>query len=186
MSIFAAQPDIDDRAVPAHPLTALRGEIEFRNLSFSYNGTPVLKNLNLRIPAGQTVAIVGATGSGKSTLVGLVPRLYDAPPGSLLLDGVPIRQIPLQTLRRAHWICASGDFPVQPNHPRQRQLRGAGRQATAVEQATEISSILPEIRDFPKGFDTLVGERGLTLSGGQKQRTAISRALSAIRISDSR
>ena len=99
MTIFESKADIDDRAVPAHPLTSLRGEIEFRNLTFSYNGTPVLKNLNLQIPAGKTLAIVGATGSGKSTLVGLIPRLYDAPEGSLLMDGVPIRQIPLHTLR---------------------------------------------------------------------------------------
>jgi ATP-binding cassette subfamily B multidrug efflux pump len=100
MTIFDAKPDIDDREVPAHPVTALVGDIEFRNLSFSYNGHAILKNINLHIPAGKTVAVVGATGSGKSTLVSLIPRLYDAPPGTLLIDGVPIRQIPLQTLRK--------------------------------------------------------------------------------------
>jgi ATP-binding cassette, subfamily B, multidrug efflux pump len=177
MTIFAAQPDIDDRAVPAHPLMALRGEIEFRNLTFSYNGTPVLKDLNLRIPAGKTVAIVGATGSGKSTLVGLVPRLYDAPEGSLLLDGVPIRQIPLQTLRRHIGFVPQETFLFSQTIRDNVRLGVPDATQAAVEQATEISSILAEIRDFPKGFDTLVGERGLTLSGGQKQRTAISRAL---------
>ena len=99
MAIFQAKPDIDDREVPANPVTTLTGQIEFRNLSFSYNGHSILKNINLDIPAGKTVAIVGATGSGKSTLVSLIPRLYDAPPGTLLIDGIPVRQIPLQTLR---------------------------------------------------------------------------------------
>ena len=83
-TIFEAQPDIDDRDVPASPVSALRGEIEFRNLTFSYNGNPILKNVDLKIPAGRTVAIVGATGSGKSTLVSLIPRLYDGPEGSVL------------------------------------------------------------------------------------------------------
>ncbi len=177
MLIFEAKPDIDDRAVAAPPLTTLRGEIEFRNLTFSYNGTQVLKNLNLLIPAGKTVAIVGATGSGKSTLVGLIPRLYEAPEGSLLVDGVPIRQIPLHTLRGAHWICAAGNFPVQRKHPREHQVWRPEAPDAEVERAAEISNILPEIQSFPKGFDTMVGERGLTLSGGQKQRTAISRAV---------
>ena len=98
--IFDARPEIDDRDVPANPVKELQGGIEFRNLRFSYNGTQILKNVNLQIPAGKTVAIVGATGSGKTTLVNLVPRLYDAPPGSVLIDGVPIRQIPLAVLRR--------------------------------------------------------------------------------------
>ena len=100
MTIFDAKPDIDDREVPVEPITALMGDIEFRDLSFSYNGHAILKNINLHIPAGKTVAVVGATGSGKSTLVSLIPRLYDAPPGTLLIDGVPIRQIPLHTLRK--------------------------------------------------------------------------------------
>jgi len=177
MTIFESKPDIDDSAVPAHPLTSLRGEIEFRKLTFSYNGTPVLKNLNLQIPAGKTVAIVGATGSGKSTLVGLIPRLYDAPEGSLLIDGVPIRQIPLQTLREHIGFVPQETFLFSETI-RENVKFGAPEASDAeVEQAAEISNILPEIRGFPKGFDTMVGERGLTLSGGQKQRTAISRAV---------
>jgi ATP-binding cassette subfamily B protein len=177
MVIFASRPDIDDRAVPAHPLTSLRGEIEFRNLSFSYNGVPVLKNLNLRIPAGKTVAVVGATGSGKSTLVGLIPRLYDAAEGALLVDGVPIRQIPLPTLRRHIGFVPQETFLFSETIRENVKFGAAQAAESAVEQAVEISSILPEIRSFPKGFDTLVGERGLTLSGGQKQRLAIARAI---------
>jgi ATP-binding cassette subfamily B protein len=177
MTIFESKPDIDDAAVPAHPLTSLRGEIEFRNLTFSYNGTPVLKNLNLQIPAGRTVAIVGATGSGKSTLVGLIPRLYDAPEGSLLIDGVPIRQIPLNTLREHIGFVPQETFLFSETI-RENVKFGAPEASDAeVEQAAEISNILPEIQGFPKGFATMVGERGLTLSGGQKQRTAISRAV---------
>ena len=177
MLIFDAKPEIDDRDVPAAPVTSLRGEVEFRNLTFGYNGSPVLKNLNLQIPAGKTVAIVGATGSGKSTLVGLIPRLYDAPEGSLLVDGIPIRQIPLQTLRRHIGFVPQETFLFSESI-RENVKFGAPEASNAeVEQAAEISNILPEIRGFPKGFDTMVGERGLTLSGGQKQRTAISRAV---------
>jgi ATP-binding cassette subfamily B protein len=177
MTIFESKPAINDSAVPMHALTSLRGEIEFRNLTFSYNGTPVLKDLNLQIPAGKTVAIVGATGSGKSTLVGLIPRLYDAPEGSLLIDGVPIRQIPLQTLREHIGFVPQETFLFSETI-RENVKFGAPEASDAeVEQAAEISNILPEIQGFPKGFDTMVGERGLTLSGGQKQRTAISRAV---------
>ena len=177
MTIFESKADIDDRAVPAHPLTSLRGEIEFRNLTFSYNGTQVLKNLNLQIPAGKTLAIVGATGSGKSTLVGLIPRLYDAPEGSLLMDGVPIRQIPLHTLREHIGYVPQETFLFSETIRENIKFGTPQASNPEVEHAAEVSNILPEIQGFPKGFDTMVGERGLTLSGGQKQRTAISRAV---------
>jgi ATP-binding cassette subfamily B protein len=177
MTIFEAQPDIDDGAVPAGPLTSLRGEIEFRNLAFSYNGHPVLKNINLRIPAGKTVAIVGATGAGKSTLVSLIPRLYDAPEGTLLIDGVPIRQIPLKTLREHIGFVPQETFLFSETVRENIKFGAPEVSESEAERAAEISNILPEIRSFPKGFETLVGERGLTLSGGQKQRTAISRAV---------
>jgi ATP-binding cassette subfamily B protein len=177
MTIFDAQPDIDDREVPIDPVTELMGDIEFRNLSFSYNGRAILKNINLHIPAGKTLAVVGATGSGKSTLVSLIPRLYDAPPGTLLIDGVPIRQIPLHTLRKDIGFVPQETFLFSETIRENIRL-GAPEVADAqVERAAEISNILPEINSFPKKFDTMVGERGLTLSGGQKQRTAISRAV---------
>ena len=177
MRIFDSKPEIDDRAVPAPAVTSLRGEIEFRNLTFSYNGVSVLKNLSLQIPAGRTLAIVGATGSGKSTLVGLIPRLYEAPEGSLLVDGVPIRQIPLQTLRRHIGFVPQETFLFSESIRENVRFGEPEASDAEVERATEISNILPEIQGFPKGFDTMVGERGLTLSGGQKQRTAISRAV---------
>jgi ATP-binding cassette subfamily B protein len=177
MTIFEAQPDIDDRAVPAHPVAALRGEIEFRNLSFSYNGQPILNHINLHIPAGRTVAVVGATGSGKSTLVSLIPRLYDASPGALLIDGVPIREIPLRTLREHIGFVPQETFLFSETIRENIKLGAPDATNARVERAAEISNILPEIRSFPKRFDTMVGERGLTLSGGQKQRTAIARAV---------
>ena len=175
--IFAARPEIDDRDVPAQPLTSLRGEIEFRDLTFSYNGTPILKNINLQIPAGKTVAIVGATGSGKSTLVNLIPRLYDAPPGSLLIDGIPIRQVPLKTLRENIGFVPQETFLFSDTVRENIRFGTPTASDQEVEEAAEISNVLPEIKAFPKGFDNLVGERGLTLSGGQKQRAAISRAV---------
>jgi ATP-binding cassette, subfamily B, multidrug efflux pump len=175
--IFLARPDIDDRHVAAEPITIIRGEIEFRDLNFAYDGRPVLKHIDLRIPAGRAVAIVGETGSGKSTLVNLIPRLWDAPEGSLLLDGVPIQKIPLAALRRHIGFVPQETF-LFSDTIRENVRFGAPEAAEGeVERATEIANILPEIRGFPKGLDTAVGERGLTLSGGQKQRTAIARAL---------
>ncbi|MGO8815974.1 MAG: ABC transporter ATP-binding protein [Terriglobia bacterium] len=177
MTIFDAKPDIDDREVPVEPITALMGDIEFRDLSFSYNGHAILKNINLHIPAGKTVAVVGATGSGKSTLVNLIPRLYDAPPGTLLIDGVPIRQIPLHTLRKDIGFVPQETFLFSETIRENIRLGAPERSDAEVERAAAISNILPEISSFPLKFDTMVGERGLTLSGGQKQRTAISRAV---------
>ncbi len=177
MTIFEAQAEIHDRAVPPEPVTALRGEIEFRDLTFSYNGHPILNNLNLRIPAGKTVAIVGATGAGKSTLVSLIPRLYDAPEGTLFIDGIPIRQIPLATLRRHIGFVPQETFLFSETIRENIRFGAVAAPDAAIERAADISNILPDILGFPKGFDTMVGERGLTLSGGQKQRTAISRAV---------
>jgi ATP-binding cassette subfamily B multidrug efflux pump len=177
-TIFVVQPEIDDRDVPEHPLTALRGEIEFRDLTFGYNGKTILKHINLRIPAGKTVAVVGATGSGKSTLVSLIPRLYDASDASMvLIDGVPVRQIPLKTLRKHIGFVPQETFLFSDTIRENIKFAAPAAPEAEVERAAEISNILPDIRGFPKGFDTMVGERGLTLSGGQKQRTAISRAV---------
>lgn len=176
-AIFEAKPEITDAEVPAQPITSIRGEIEFRNLSFSYNGRPVLKNINLHIPAGKTVAIVGATGSGKSTIAGLVPRLYDAPPETLFIDGVPIRKIPLQVLRSHIGFVPQETFLFSETVRENVKFGTTHASEEDVARAAEISNILPDIQGFPRGFDTMVGERGLTLSGGQKQRTAISRAV---------
>jgi ATP-binding cassette, subfamily B, multidrug efflux pump len=176
-TIFASQPAIDDRLVAREPVDTLKGEIEFRNLTFAYNGFPILKNLNLHIPAGRTIAIVGATGSGKTTLAALVPRLYDAPEGTVLVDGIPVHHVPLKTLRSHIGFVPQETFLFSESIRENIRFGVPGSADDVVERAAEVSNILPDILGFPKGFDAMVGERGLTLSGGQKQRVAISRAI---------
>ena len=177
--ILKAEPDIDDsRAdVSIAPDTVLRGEIEFRDLSFGYGDTKVLCHVSLKVAAGSTLAVVGPTGSGKSTLINLIPRLLDVAEDSLLIDGVPIRKYPLKVLR--------GNIGVVPQETflfsetiRENLCFGA-HDATREEmlEAAEAAYIRKEFEEFPQGFETMVGERGLTLSGGQKQRTSIARAL---------
>lgn len=176
-TIFAAQPSIDDHLVSAKPVPELKGEIEFRNLTFAYNGFPILKNINLQIPAGRTVAIVGATGSGKTTLAALIPRLFDAPEGTVLVDGIPVRELPLKTLRSHIGFVPQETFLFSDSIRENIRFGVPSSSDDEVERAAEVSNILPDIQGFPKGFDSMVGERGLTLSGGQKQRVAISRAI---------
>jgi ATP-binding cassette, subfamily B, multidrug efflux pump len=176
-TIFAAQPAVDDRLATRGPVEALKGDIEFRNLTFAYNGYPILRNINLHIPAGRTVAIVGATGAGKTTLAALVPRLYDAPEGMVLVDGIPVHHVPLKTLRSHIGFVPQETFLFSESIRENIRFGVPGSSDQEVERAAEVSNILPDILDFPKGFDSMVGERGLTLSGGQKQRVAISRAI---------
>lgn len=173
--ILDAEPDIGDAAdAVGH---SIRGEIEFRNLSFAYNGHPVLEDISLRIREGETLAIVGATGSGKSTLAALVPRLYNCPPRTLFIDGIPVEKLHLETLRRAIGFIPQDTFlfgeTIRQNIAFGVEDAGRG----AVEQAARSSNLQDDIESFPAGYETVVGERGITLSGGQKQRTAISRAV---------
>jgi len=174
--ILDVEPEVATHATTVRDFE-VQGEIEFRNLTFSYNGKPVLKNISLRIPRGKTVAVVGGTGSGKSTLVQLIPRLYEAPPGSLFIDGVPIEQVPLETLRRAIGYIPQDTFLFGETIRENIAFGVENASGEQVERAARISNILDDVRQFPSGFDTIVGERGITLSGGQKQRTAISRAV---------
>jgi ATP-binding cassette, subfamily B, multidrug efflux pump len=176
--IMSTEPSIRDEG-KIRDIGAIEGEIEFKGLTFRYGDSqePVLKNINLRIAPGQTVAFVGAVGSGKSTMMNLVTRLLDAEPGQLLIDGRPIREIPLNLLRSSIGYVPQETFLFSETI--------AGNIAFGVERATpeEIeraateAGIAEDIQEFPEGFNTLVGERGITLSGGQKQRTAIARAL---------
>ena len=174
--LLKQKPDIVD--APAAVDTPIAGDIEFRNLTFAYPGVPaVLHDVNLHIPAGSSLAIVGPTGSGKSTLVSLIPRLHDAPPGTVLIDGEPVRHFTLSTLRKSIGFVPQETFLFSETI---RQNIAFGRPDASpeqVEEAASIAHISTEILEFPKGFDTEVGERGLTLSGGQKQRTAIARAI---------
>jgi len=177
--LLKAEPAIDDRAAdPAIPPGAvLRGEIEFRHLNFSYGETEVLRDISLAIPAGSSLAIVGPTGSGKTTLVNLIPRLYEAPEGSLLIDGRPVRDYPLEALRRNIGMVPQETFLFSDTIRENLTFGAPHAGAEDIREATEAAHIRQEFEEFPQGLETMVGERGVTLSGGQKQRSAIARAL---------
>jgi len=155
----------------------VQGAIEFRNLSFSYNGMTTLRDISFVIPQGKTVAIVGATGAGKSTLVQLIPRLYNAPPNSIFIDGVPIERIPLASLRRAIGFIPQDTFLFGETIQENIAFGMESASDAEIRRAAQISNIEPDVQAFPAKYETVVGERGITLSGGQKQRTAISRAV---------
>jgi ATP-binding cassette, subfamily B, multidrug efflux pump len=179
--LLIAEPSISDATLPVgQPVSeAIRGEVEFRNLTFTYDNcaAPALHNINLRIPAGSSLAIVGPTGSGKTTLVSLIARLFEAPRGTLLLDGRSIMDYPLATLREAVGFVPQETF-LFSHTIRENVAFGAPHASEeAILEAARAAHIRDEILEFPKGFDTIVGERGITLSGGQKQRTAIARAI---------
>jgi len=155
----------------------LTGDIEFRNLQFSYDGNPVLHDINLRIPAGSSLAIVGPTGSGKTTLVSLIPRIYDVEPGMVLVDGKSVRDYPLAFLRRNIGFVPQETFLFGETIRENIAFGVPDATDQDVRWAAEAANIATEIEDFPERYKTIVGERGITLSGGQKQRTAIARAL---------
>jgi ATP-binding cassette subfamily B multidrug efflux pump len=167
------------RANGAEAPATLSGAIEFRNLTFAYAAeqAPVLKNITLNIAAGKVCGIVGATGSGKSTLVSLMLRLHEPPDSSILIDGVDIRRLPLRRLEDAIGY-VSQDIFLFSGSVRENLLLGV-QNGTAgnVEEAARIAQLLPAIESFSGGFETVIGERGVRLSGGQKQRTALARAL---------
>jgi ATP-binding cassette subfamily B protein len=198
----------DEPNVSAQP--PIKGQIEFRGLDFSYDvgeqRSTVLKDINLKINSGETIAFVGKTGSGKSTLVSLVPRLLDAPDDNILIDGKPVRDYPITQLRGAvgfvpqetflfsDTLAANISFGVKAEppvladgedssidkldpKPDSQPPANAGDSAMTVEKAAEIAGLADDVADFPNKYEQLVGERGITLSGGQKQRTAIARAV---------
>ncbi len=213
-AILEAEPSIKD-SVDANEQPAIKGAVEFRDLNFAYNGKAVLQDINLTIDQGTTVALVGKTGSGKSTLVSLIPRLLDAPAGSVLVDGRPVRDYPLEQLRRSIGFVPQETFlfsdtlaaniafgvesvevpspksqvpsregaetlnlePGKDLEPGTWDLEQSKDLGLRVQHAAEIAGLAEDIRDFPDGYEQLVGERGITLSGGQKQRTAIARAV---------
>jgi ATP-binding cassette subfamily B multidrug efflux pump len=189
--VLKAQPTINDAHAQVTDGAEIRGEIQFRHLTFAYpttrsaNGTgpecepggPVLRDIDLEVPAGSTLAIVGPTGSGKTTLAALVARLWEAPAGTLLLDGRAIREWPLAELRRAIGFVPQDTFLFSETVKENIALGVEDAPAEAVAEAAQMASIYGDISGFPAQFETLVGERGITLSGGQKQRTALARAV---------
>jgi ATP-binding cassette subfamily B multidrug efflux pump len=178
--ILVEKPEIDDseEVKTAGARSAqIKGEIEFRGLNFAYNGVPVLHDINLRIPAGSSLAIVGPTGSGKTTLVSLIPRIYDADPGTVWIDGRPLREYPLESLRRQIGFVPQETFLFSETVRENIAFGKEDATDQEVGSAAEAANIATDIEEFPDGYQTLVGERGITLSGGQKQRTAIARAI---------
>ena len=175
--IFEEEPEIKDDSSTDPEIAQIHGEIEFRKVSFAYNGVPVLKNIDLKIHKGMTLAIVGRTGSGKSTLINLIPRLIEAKEGQVLIDGIDIKKIPLQVLRAAIGYAPQDTFLFSDTIKSNIAFGTASPSMTEIEEAAVISQIKDEILDFQDGFDTMLGERGINISGGQKQRTAIGRAV---------
>jgi ATP-binding cassette subfamily B protein len=167
----------DEPEVTEQP--AIRGKIEFRDLTFKYHQTetPVLKDLTLTIPEGHTVAFVGRTGSGKSTIANLIPRLVEAPDNTLFIDGVPIKEYPLAQLRSSIGYVPQETFLFSDSVKGNIAFGVEKADMAEVEWAAEIAGLSEDIAGFPDRFEALVGERGITLSGGQKQRTAIARAV---------
>jgi ATP-binding cassette subfamily B multidrug efflux pump len=173
--ILQEQPEIKDEAMAGD--RRVEGEIEFRGLNFAYDGKPVLHDLNLHIPAGSSMAIVGPTGSGKTTLVNLIPRIYDAAPGMVQVDGRPIREFSLASLRKNIGFVPQETFLFSDRIHENIALGVESASDQEIHEAAEAANIAQDIESFPEQYQTMVGERGITLSGGQKQRTAIARAL---------
>ncbi|MCX5800289.1 MAG: ABC transporter ATP-binding protein [Candidatus Eisenbacteria bacterium] len=175
--ILDEKPEISD--VDALSITKIAGEVEFKNVSFSYfeGGPAILKDVSFKLPRGRKVAVVGRTGSGKSTLINLLPRLFDPTSGEILIDGVDARKIPLHVLRTRIGYVPQESFLFSDTI---RENIAYGRPSARDEEIAEVtvmSRMTEEVEEFGEKFDTLIGERGITLSGGQKQRTAISRAV---------
>jgi ATP-binding cassette subfamily B multidrug efflux pump len=178
--ILAEKPEIFDAPNADWTLTELTGRIEFRNLTFTYPGsdTPVLKNINISIPSGKTVALIGRTGSGKTTLMNLLLRQYNPPEGTIFIDGVDINRIPLATLRENIGYVPQENFLFSKTIRENIAFSGTGQYPQEkIEAAARLSQVHDNIVDFRDGYETMLGERGVTLSGGQKQRVSIARAV---------
>ena len=160
-------------------ISEVHGEVEFRDLSFRYapEAPLVLQEIDLKITAGTWCGVVGETGTGKSTLVNLLPRLFEAPPGTVFIDGIELRELPLETLKRSIGF-VSQDIFLFSDTIRENILFGSNESSSEdLEMAADLAQILPSIQEFTHRFDTVLGERGVRLSGGQKQRTALARAI---------
>ena len=186
LEVLDTEPSISDPGADATLTTRddIAGRVEFRNLSFAYNGRRVLDGISATVEPGQMLAVVGPTGSGKSTLVDLLPRVFDPPPGTVFVDGVDVRDISLRALRSAIGYVPQEPFLFSDTIAKNVAFGaladtdiGDRAHRDAVEHAVAVSRLDKDVADFPQGFDTAVGERGITLSGGQKQRAAIARAL---------
>lgn len=177
--IMSIESEINDDNSDAS-ITSIEGEIEIRNLNFAFdseNGINILKNINLKIPKGSAAAIIGHTGSGKSALVSLIPRVYDPPPGTVFIDGRDIRTIPLNVLRNSIGFVPQETFLFSDTIKENIVYGIDSYSDPQLYESVEISQLKENIEEFPQRYETFLGERGINLSGGQKQRTAISRAV---------
>ena len=176
--ILDEKPEIYDDEDVREDIKAIRGEIELRNLTFAYpDSPPVLKNIDLKIPSGATVAIVGPTGCGKTTLVNLLARIYQAERGTLFIDGVDIHDIPLKTLRSNIGFIQQEPFLFSDLLKNNIAYGSENASEVQIKEAAHAADLLTQIEEFPDGLETFLGERGVTISGGQKQRTALARAI---------
>jgi len=176
-SVLDAEPEIKEDGSTDYSIKEIKGEIEFRNLSFSYNNSKVLKNINLKIKQGMTLGIIGPTGSGKTTLINLIPRIYESSDNTLFIDGRNIKRIPLKVLRNSVGFVPQETFLFSETIEENIKYGMDEEGSEKIEESARISRIDKDIKEFPDKYNTLLGERGINLSGGQKQRTAISRAL---------
>jgi ATP-binding cassette subfamily B protein len=176
--VLEAEPEIRDAPEVRDP-EEIRGEVTVRGLTFAYAeaGPVVLRDLRFTVPQGSTVALVGRTGAGKSTLLALLPRLLDPPPGTVLVDGVDVRELPLERLRKAIGMVPQETFLFSATLRDNIAFGRPGASEEEVARAAELAGLTVDLESFPGGLGTLVGERGITLSGGQKQRVALARAL---------
>jgi ATP-binding cassette subfamily B protein len=178
MELMREKPAIDKPLPNGHgSATASRGALRFVNVEMEYPAGAALKNVNLEIPAGETVAIVGHTGSGKSTLVSLIPRLIDPTRGEVLLDGVNLRDLDPEWLRRQIGFVPQETFLFSATLAENIAWGVNSVTEAEIDRAAQLAGLAPDIASFPAGYQTMIGERGLTLSGGQKQRVAIARAI---------
>jgi ATP-binding cassette, subfamily B, multidrug efflux pump len=177
--IYAEPYEIDDSDETNENITDIRGGIEFRNVSFRYgdNLPWVLRDVNLSIPEGSTTAIIGQTGSGKTTLVNLIPRLYDVTRGELRIDGINLKSIPLDVLRKKTGVVQQESFLFSDTIKNNISYGLKEIDGNKVEEVSRIAVFDKDVETFPNGFETIVGERGITFSGGQKQRASLARAL---------
>ncbi|MBN1302196.1 MAG: ABC transporter ATP-binding protein [Melioribacteraceae bacterium] len=179
LNIMRENYDIEDTALTDHSIDTLRGDIEFKNVSFSYkeNLQPVLTNINLKIPRGSSIAVIGHTGEGKSSLVNLIPRLYDITMGIIKIDGHDIKTIPLSVLRRNIGFVSQETFLFSETLTNNILYGVEKRNRDIVLKSANIAGLHKDVENFPQAYETILGERGITLSGGQKQRTCLARAI---------
>jgi ATP-binding cassette subfamily B protein len=178
-AILDTKPDIADGPSTRTDIDSLKGEIEFRDVVFRHDGTSVaaLNGISLTIPAGTTLAIIGFTGSGKTTMVNLIARLYEASEGEILIDGVNVKDIPVDVLRGGIGYVPQETFLFSTSIADNIRYGSSDADHEELRWAADIAQIAKDVEEFPKGFETVLGERGITLSGGQKQRTSIARAV---------